>query len=267
MAADRLVDDLGRQLAPLPPEGRIVSLVPSITELIFDLGAGPRLIGITRYCTEPADRVGPIEKVGGTKNPDCARIAATAPDLVLVDHDENRREDFEALVAAGLAVFVANPRTVAEAATSIERIGALLGAGGIAADISAKIRAGLVADGRRDPLRVFCPIWRNPWMTFNASTFAADLIRQAGGENVCRSEQTYPEVELAKIAALRPEVVLLPDEPYVFRPSHVESLRPLAATPAWRNHRIHLVDGKALFWWGTRTAPALEMLRNLIAAA
>jgi ABC-type hemin transport system substrate-binding protein len=265
VGADRFRDDLGRPLQPIPPAGRIVSLVPSITELIFDLGAGSRLIGITRYCTEPADRVGPIEKLGGTKNPDCARIIEIAPDLVVVDHDENRREDFEALVAAGLTVFVANPHTVAEAARSVERVGALLAAGGAAFDSAAEIRASLATDRSRAAVPVFCPIWRNPWMTFNRSTFAADLIRQAGGENVCQSSETYPEVELAEIAALQPEVVLLPDEPYVFRADHIESLRPLETTPAWRDRRIHLVDGKALFWWGTRTASAIEMVRKLLA--
>jgi ABC-type hemin transport system substrate-binding protein len=256
-----VADDTGRAV-PVRAGGSIVSLVPSITELVCDLGAGARLVGVTRYCTEPAARVAAIEQLGGTKNPDCDRIAALRPALVFVERDENRREDFERLQAAGLAVFVAHPRTVRGVASLVRRIGACLGRGAAADELAARIEAEVAAPPAAPRRRVFCPIWRNPWMTFNQTTYAADLIRQAGGDNVCNAAETYPQITLAEIAALAPEVVLLPDEPYVFAKRHLTALGELADTPAMRAGRVHLVDGKAMFWYGARTPAALRMLRG-----
>lgn len=256
-----VLDDNGT-VVPVAAAGSIVSLVPSLTELLFDLGAGDRLVGVTRYCTEPAADVAAIEKVGGTKNPDCARIAALHPALVLVERDENRREDYDRLRAAGLSVFVAHPRTVRGVADLVRRIGACLGRETAAAALAARIEGGLARRPEEaTATRVFCPIWRNPWMTFNATTYAADLIRQAGGENVCTAAETYPQVTLCDIAARQPEVILLPDEPYVFTSRHLAELDDLRDTPAARTGRIHLVDGKAMFWYGARTPAALHMLR------
>lgn len=260
-------DDTGRPIEALPAGARLVSLVPSITELLCDLGAADQLAGVSRYCTHPPDVVAAIEKVGGTKNPDCARIAALRPDMVFLDRDENRSEDFAALTEAGLDVFVAHPRTADAVARTVGAIGGVVGrserAAAIAAEIGAATERG--APAGRTPLRVFCPIWRNPWMSFGDGIYAADLLRQAGGATVCADDEAYPKVSLAEIAARQPEVILLPDEPYVFRAEHIESMRELRDTPAWRSGRIHLVDGKMLFWYGARTAPALRTLRELLA--
>ncbi len=261
-------DDLGRQVGVLEASARIVSLVPSITELVCELGAGSSLVGATRYCTEPVDAVRGLERVGGTKDPDCDRIIALRPDIVYCDRDENRQEDFERLESAGIRVFVAAPSTVEASATSIRRIGASLGRSEEGAQLADKMLGALpTADAealRR--VRVFCPIWRNPWMCFNQSVFAADLIRQSGGESVCDSEEPYPHVDLAEVLRADPEVILLPDEPYVFRPAHIESLRELATSSAWRTGRIHVVDGKAMFWYGSRTVASLRLLRALFGA-
>lgn len=266
MAAPNDVRDDTGDAVPPSAGGPLVSLVPSITELICDLGAGDRLVGVTRFCTEPPARIAAVEKVGGTKDPDCARIAALRPALVFVERDENRREDFEALRAAGLNVFVAHPSSVLGVASLVRRIGASIdcAASGdaLAASISESIAGGAA---NNEAVRVFCPIWRNPWMTFNDTTYAADLIRQAGGANVCAAPETYPRVTLAEIARLDPQVVLLPDEPYVFAERHLSMLGELAATAAARDRRIHLVDGKAMFWYGRRTPAALAMLRGLFA--
>ncbi len=261
-------DDLGRQVGVLAPSARIVSLVPSITELVCQFGAGSSLVGVTRYCTEPADTVHGLERVGGTKDPDCDRIVALRPDIVYCDRDENRHEDFEHLESAGIRVFVAAPSTVPAAATSIRRIGASLGRTDDAGQLADTILASLAVaeDEAQRRVRVFCPIWRNPWMGFNQSVFAADLIRQAGGESVCTSAESYPRVDLAEVAQTDPDVILLPDEPYVFRPAHIASLRELATCPAWRNGRVHIVDGKALFWYGSRTVASMRVLRALFDA-
>lgn len=261
-----IADDTGQLVAPLAPGARLVSLVPSLTELLCEIGAAEQLVGVSRFCTHPPPVVERIEKVGGTKDPDCDRIAALAPGLVFVDRDENRREDFDRLTAAGLQVFVVHPRRVHRVARTVESIGHVVGRGAAAAEIAAAIDRQLDIERPLDgaPRRVFCPIWRNPWMSIGADTYAADLLRQSGGATVCRSDEPYPKVSLAAVAAQMPEVVLLPDEPYVFRARHIETMSELRDTPAWRDGRIHLIDGKAMFWYGPRTAAALRMLRSLL---
>jgi ABC-type Fe3+-hydroxamate transport system substrate-binding protein len=258
-------DDLGRALELAARPQRVVSLVPSLTELVCALGAAGRLVGVTRYCCEPADVVADLPKVGGTKNPNVDAIAALAPDLVLVNAEENRSEDFQALTAAGLPVFVSFPHTVAEAERSIERVGEILGARDDAAAMVAAIAAAR-ADAPVPQTRVFCPIWRKPWMSFNRETYADDLLRHCGGNNVCAGQaERYPVIELHAIAQADPEAILLPDEPYPFDARHRDSLADLAQTSAWRRGRIHFVDGKALSWYGPRTASALRLFRELLA--
>jgi ABC-type Fe3+-hydroxamate transport system substrate-binding protein len=259
-----LLDDLQRSVTLQAPPRRIVSLVPSVTELVCGLGQATSLIGCTRYCTEPSDVVRGLVRVGGTKSPDLDRIAGLAPDLVLVNAEENRREDFQQLIDRGLTVWVSFPRTVAEAGQSVRRLGAALdaapAAGRMADDIDAAVGPAMSAR------RVFCPIWRKPWMSFNSDTYAHDLVQCAGGLNVCAAANArYPIVDLDEIAKLDPEVVLLPDEPYPFAEKHRSHLLALAGTAAMRDERIHFIDGKALFWYGPRTAAGLRTIAALCA--
>jgi ABC-type Fe3+-hydroxamate transport system substrate-binding protein len=261
------IDDGGVALRLARPPERIVSLVPSLTELVCALGCAPRLIAVTRYCTDPPEIVAGLVKVGGTKNPDCDAILALAPDLILVNAEENRRADYDRLAAAGVPLFNSFPKSVLAAALSIRRLGNVLGRAEEADDLASRIEAERAAALERISrrTRVFCPIWRNPWMTFNRDTFAHDLLWCAGADNVAAdAADRYPRVELSDIAARRPEVVLLPDEPYRFAERHVATLGELSETPAWRDQRIHLVDGKAVSWYGPRTPAALADLSRLL---
>jgi ABC-type Fe3+-hydroxamate transport system substrate-binding protein len=267
-----MIDDRGRTVhLPARPR-RIVSLVPSLTELLFAVGAGEALVGVTRYCIEPPDRVASLPKVGGTKNPDLVAIHALTPDLVIVNGEENRYEDFAALDAAGLTVFVTEPKTVADAVALIARLAAAVGAAEAGRRLAASQAAGVaavVADTVGcSRVAYFCPIWKRPWMTFNADTYAHDVLRVAGGANVAAGRpERYPEVTLVEVAAAAPAVVLLPDEPYRFGNRDVASLDALADTPALRDGRVHLVDGKALSWYGPRIAAGVAMFARLFAAA
>ena len=260
------LDDFGRPIALAAPPYRIVSLVPSLTELVCVLGRADHLVGVTRYCTEPSAVVARLPRLGGTKDPDVLAVVDLAPDLVLVNAEETRREDFQALTDASLNVLVSFPRTLAEAERSIERLGEVLGAGGAARTMAAEIAAARA----QPPLtrrRVFCPIWRKPWMSFNHDTYADAVLHCCGGDNVCagRSER-YPLIELHAIAQADPEVIVLPDEPYPFSERHRDTLGDLSGTRALRHGRVHFVDGKALSWYGHRTAPALRFFRDLLAA-
>jgi ABC-type Fe3+-hydroxamate transport system substrate-binding protein len=264
----RWTDDLGRTLALPAVPRRIVSLVPSLTETLFALGAGSRVVAVTRYCVEPARDVAALPKVGGTKNPDVAAIHALTPDLVLVNAEENRREDVEALAGRGLACFVTEPKTIDDGIRLIARLGDVAGCGdagrALAADQERRVRTTLASVAGRKSTRYFCPIWRKPWMAFNADTYVHDLLRAAGGANVCGDAPVrYPTVTLDAVAAAAPEVVLLPDEPYRFTEDHLAALESLALP----RERVHFVDGKAITWYGPRLADGLASMAAIFAAA
>jgi len=256
-------------MRPASPPRRIVSLVPSLTEALFALGLGPRVVGVTDWCIHPADGVAGLPKLGGTKNPDLPAILALAPDLVIANREENRRRDVERLEAAGIAVWVTYPRTVREGAQLLRELAGLGAEGAAVRDVVEPVEAAIAEAERRPParrLRVFCPIWRDPWMSIGADTYADDLLRLCGGENVFagRDERRYPRVTLAEVEAAAPEVVLLPDEPYRFAEADVAELSRLDL-PAARDGRIHLIDGTWVSWYGPRIARAVGALRALLA--
>lgn len=239
---------------------RIVSLVPSLTELLASWGLIDRLAGRTRYCEEPRELVSRVETVGGTKNPDISRILELRPDLVVVNREENRREDYEDLIAAGLAVHVTHPRTVAEAADMFVALGAAVGASEEAEALATRSRAALAAAEAARPARAvptFCPIWRNPWMTFCDRTYIGDMLTVAGLANVFGGDDArdFFEVDLAEAKRRTPTLVLLPDEPYVFEEKHVKELEDFGFSG-----RFELVSGKDLSWYGPRMPEAVTRL-------
>jgi ABC-type Fe3+-hydroxamate transport system substrate-binding protein len=250
---------------------RIVSLVPSITEILFALGLDDRIVGVTVFCTEPRERVARTAKVGREKDPDLARIRALAPDLVVVNMEENRRDVVETLRGEGVTVWVTFPRTVAEGIGMVRELGALTGTEARAAELAGPLEAAyarvLARGAARPRVRVFCPIWRGPYMTINRDTYVHDMLWTCGGDNVFADSPTrYPTVTLEDVAAEAPDVILLPDEPYRFRAAHRADFAPLTAIPAVRAGRVHLVDGKLLTWYGPRIAEALERLPALLSA-
>jgi ABC-type Fe3+-hydroxamate transport system substrate-binding protein len=224
---------------------RIVSLVPSSTETLIALGAD--VVACTRFCEQPE-----LVHVGGTKNPDLAAIVALAPDLVVMDREENRIEDHDALVAAGLRVFASDVRTVTGAVAVVGELAALTGA----SPDQFEHRPASVGDRRS----AFVPIWRRPWMSIGADTYGASLLDLLGIDLVTAdSSVPYPTVELDEIAALRPDLVLVPSEPYVFTDDYVTELRSQLPSA-----EIIRVDGQDLFWWGVRTPDAIERLSAVL---
>jgi ABC-type hemin transport system substrate-binding protein len=226
---------------------RIVSLVPSATETLLDLGAD--VVACTRFCEQPD-----LPHVGGTKNPDVAAIVALVPDLVVVDEEENRREDADALAAAGLELVVTAVRSVTGALAAVAELARRAGCPVPDLAVPAPVAV------RR---RAFVPIWRRPWMTINADTYGASVLRAVGVELVTAElPDRYATIELPTVAASRPDVVLVPSEPYSFSAAHLDELGiAFPGTP------IERIDGQDLFWWGTRTPGALERLRPAAAAS
>jgi ABC-type Fe3+-hydroxamate transport system substrate-binding protein len=263
------VDALGRTLEIKSPPGHIVSLVPSLTEALFAFGVGESVVGVTDFCVEPKEAVAAKTKVGGTKALDVERLLSLEPDLVVASAEENRKEDIQALVRAGVPVFVTLPNSVAEAIDLLERLAEMTGAGSNGARVVDGARGALAeAEAKveeREAVRTFCAIWRNPWMTVGPGTYVHDFLRVCGGSNVFEwRHERYPRVQLSEVAERNPEVVLLPDEPYRFGVQHVPEVAAYREVSAVRNNRIYVVDGKHLCWYGPRIAEGLKYVSGLI---
>ena len=278
------------------PPRRVVSLVPSMTESLFDLGAGDSLVGVTDYCLLPAGSES-IPRLGGTKSPRVEDVLRLAPELVLANQEENTPETVRRLEAGGAKVWVTFPRTVDDALAILwvlVRLFQRQTAAPKVKTIEVTLEWTSRAAATRVPARVFCPIWkgereggRDWWMTFNARTYAHDVLARCGGANVFAQRERryplaaelgeaaaqdpegkdvrYPRVTAEEILAADPEVILLPSEPFAFAEADREQVRrALAPSAAVRDGRVHLVDGSLITWHGTRLARALVELPPLL---
>jgi ABC-type Fe3+-hydroxamate transport system substrate-binding protein len=247
---------------------RVVSLVPSVTETLLAWGVTP--VAVTRFCEAPG-----VPTVGGTKNPDVGAIVALSPDVVVMDTEENRAEDFEALRASGMVVHATSVRALADVAPTLAGLVIAVGHRGApvtkikvaAAPAASAARAGPTgpapapeaagATAAPQP-RAWVPIWRRPWMSIGGGTYGSSLLAAAGIVNVCQEfADPYPTMELGDVGHLHPDVILAPSEPYPFAERHRSQLEAVAP--------VLFVDGQDLFWWGSRTPAALNRLRELAA--
>jgi ABC-type Fe3+-hydroxamate transport system substrate-binding protein len=244
---------------------RVISLCPSLTETVFCLGRGHLLVGRTKFCVQPEGAVNAVERVGGTKNPKLERIVALAPDLVLMNEEENRREDAEALAAHGVAVLSTFARDVAGAAATVVEIGAAIGAAAAGQSLAAAITqraAAVAARARARPPRGFLYlIWQKPWMAVAPGTYIDGLLQLAGGVNVISDPATrYPEVDQALLA--QAELILLSSEPFPFAAKHRAEMIEQTQLP---EQRFRLVDGQLLSWHGARTLQGLLYAEQALA--
>ena len=245
---------------------RIVSLCPSLTELVADLGRADDLVGRTKFCVHPPALAERVPSVGGTKNPRIERIVALRPDLVLVNEEENRREDAEALRAAGVPLHVSFPRDAAETADMVRDIARAIErpAEGerIAAEIERRVERVRRAAMGRPPVRWAYLIWRDPYMTVNADTFVHAMLALPGGVNVFADEPTrYPAIDAVRLRAAEPDLVLLSSEPFPFRERHADEL---AERSGVERARIRLVDGELLSWHGSRTPAGVDYAERVL---
>ena len=261
MATDQ--DDLGTQVAVPATVGRVVSLVPSLTESVA-VSAPGLLVGATDWCSHPAGLA--VARVGGTKNPDVSGVVALRPDVVLANEEENRLPDIAALRAAGVAVWVTSPRTVPEALLSLRRM--LVGACRVAPpawlDEAAAVWAPAYQGVRR---RAVVPIWRRPWMALGHDTFAGDVLQRLGVDNVLAGApdaegrvpptgERYPRIDPARLP--EHDLVVLPDEPYSFGPDD--------GPEAFAGTDVALVSGRHLTWYGPSLVHARAVLNGQLAS-
>lgn len=222
---------------------RVVSLVPSTTETLRAWGHDP--IACTRFCEQPD-----LPHVGGTKDPDVRAIVELAPDLVVMDEEENRHEDALALEVEGIDLLITAVRSVTDVGPTLERLAAAVGA-----TPSLETQRTALAAGAQ--LTAFVPIWRRPWMTINGDTYGSSLLASMGVANIYgHAAARYPTVDLEEVKQRRPDVVLAPSEPYPFAERHRPDLAPVAP--------VVFVDGRDLFWWGVRTVAATERLAGVL---
>ncbi|MCY2961925.1 MAG: helical backbone metal receptor [Planctomycetota bacterium] len=248
---------------------RIVSLCPSLTELVFALGRGDDLVGVTEWCVHPSEGVARIEKIGGTKTPDVGRIVELAPDLVLMNEEENRREDAESLRRAGIACHVSMPRDAAETAAMVRSIAAAIdrpeSGAAIAGDIERRIVDAKLKASGKPRVRFAYLIWRKPYMAVNGDTYASALLELAGAENVFASRTVrYPEITPEELAAAAPDVVLLCTEPFPFQERHADELAQLTGLA---RHRFEIADGEYLSWHGSRTPAGIDYALSRVEGA
>ncbi|MGA2969636.1 MAG: helical backbone metal receptor [Acidimicrobiales bacterium] len=221
---------------------RIISLVPSVTETLSAWDRTP--IACTRFCERPD-----LPHVGGTKNPDLKKIIELSPDLVVLDAEENRLEDHDELVDNNIAVHVLHVLSLDDVDPSMSLLADRVGASWTS------LARPPVPPPR---IRAFIPIWRRPWMALGTPTYGSSLLLNIGIVNIYENEGSYPAVDLDDVKRREPDAVLAPSEPYPFSKRHLVELAKIAPTT--------LVDGKDLFWWGSRTSQALARLTTALRA-
>jgi ABC-type Fe3+-hydroxamate transport system substrate-binding protein len=251
-----VADDLGLPVSVPVSVGRVVSLVPSLTETLAACAPG-LLVGATKWCTHPVDLA--VRRVGGTKNPDIDAIVALRPDVVLANEEENREPDLDALRSSGLAVWVTRVRDLPEALTALRRMITLACRQPRPAWLDAAELA-----WRQPPavssMAAVVPIWRRPWMVLGRDTFAGDLLTRLGVQNVYAGHaDRYPRVDLGELLGAGADLVVLPDEPYRFTASD--------GPEAFPGSRTALVSGRHLAWYGPSLTEAPAVLRRQLGAA
>ena len=230
---------------------RVVSLVPSVTETLFELGAGDAVVGITDFCIFPPELA--LPRLGGTKNPRVDEIRALAPDLVHMNLEENLRRHGEAIEAFA-PLFVSEPKSVGDVIALISQLGEIHDCRGRATELVDSLRAQL-ARMPREPFSFACPIWKDPWMWCGGDTYVSHLVESAGGHNLLGDRTRYPQLSLDEVLAMKPDVVFLPDEPYVFTDGDARAIGRCAIGP---------FPGHLFTWHGSRTLLGLQFLEEAL---
>lgn len=242
-------------LVPRPPQ-RIISLVPSITELLFALGLQEEVVGITRYCVHPPAALNSKTVIGGTKKFDFETIERLTPDLIIGNKEENYKEGID-LLSQRIPVWMSDVNDLNDALKLITDIGQLTNRHEQGIRLQRSIRDAFLALQKQSPRPVLYLIWRDPWMGVGPDTFIDSMIAEIGWRNVLH-EPRYPELTVAEIQRLSPEVVLLPSEPFPFKDRDADYLRQVLPAA-----RIINVDGEMFSWYGSRLEKAPAYFNSL----
>lgn len=250
-------DQMGRLISiPHPPQ-RIISLVPSQTELLFDLGLDTEIIGITKFCIHPREKFKRSTKIGGTKMLDLAKIRELKPDLIIGNKEENDRAQIEELMKE-FPVWMSDIKVLPEAIDMIRQIGELTGrsekANIIADDINEQF---LNLNKKHKPARTAYFIWKDPYMLAGKQTFIDDILSRGGFDNAIYDDR-YPEISVDQLKNLNPECIFLSSEPYPFKDEHVKEIQNICPDAL-----VSIVDGEMFSWYGSRLLLSPAYLRSL----
>ncbi|TVR17719.1 MAG: hypothetical protein EA391_03995 [Balneolaceae bacterium] len=232
----------------------IVSLVPSLTELLFDLGLGHRVVGRTRFCIHPKDAVEKVPIVGGTKNPKTEAIRECNPDLIIANKEENRKDDIEQL-EENFRVMLTEISTIEEALFAIHDIGWTCGVQEVAGDLISQIQTVMKGVPDEPPMTAAYFIWRDPWMSVGNDTYIHSVMEYWNFKNVYADEVRYPKTTLYELSLKKPEIILLSSEPYPFKEKHIKEV-----SEACPGSNVVLVNGEWFSWYGSRMIHAFKNL-------
>lgn len=250
-------DQLGNKISvPFPPK-RIISLVPSQTELLFDLGLDKEIVGITKFCVHPDNWLEKKQIVGGTKNFWFDVIDRLSPDLILGNKEENYQEGVTQLQAK-YPVWMSDIVTFDDALEMIRTIGKVTGKGTEGISLVSKIKTAFNLSVVAQNQRTLYLIWRNPWMGIGKHTFIHAMLQKAGFINVLESKDRYPELIDKDIRELNPDVIMLSSEPFPFTEEHMTEVKSIVP-----NAIVRLVDGEMFSWYGSRLMKAPDYFNSL----
>lgn len=239
---------------------RIISLVPSQTELLFQLGLDARVSGITKFCVHPETWFRSKTRIGGTKTVKTDLIAQLQPDLILANKEENKKDQVEILQQL-YPVWISNVHDLDSALDMIAGVGEITGTAEKASEIIARVRAGFSElETRNAKLKTAYLIWRNPYMTIGNDTFIHDMLNRCGLENIFTHQTRYPETTIEELRKKNCELLLLPSEPYPFKENHIAELQEQLP-----NTKILLCDGEMFSWYGSRLLESPTYFKQLLA--
>jgi ABC-type Fe3+-hydroxamate transport system substrate-binding protein len=255
------VDQMGREIAINYPPKRIISIVPSQTELLFDLGLDAEVIGITKFCIHPIAKFAERTKVGGTKKLNIELIRQLQPDLIIGNKEENTQIEIE-LLAQEFPVWMSDISNLEGAMSAITQIGELVDKQPEAAYLNHLIYAGFtdlqsLALTKNINQSVVYLIWKDPYMCAGSQTYIDDILRKIGLQNVVKKSR-YPEIILSELLTLNPNLIFLSSEPYPFKQKHIDEIQSVLPSA-----KIMLVDGEMFSWYGSRLVKAVNYLFHL----
>ena len=252
------VDQTGRTISLDKTPSRIISLVPSQTELLYDLGLDEEVIGITKFCVHPEEWFRSKKRVGGTKQMKPDIIQQLGPDLIIANKEENLKEQIEELEKQ-YPVWISDISNLDDALEMIEQIGLIVNKAQPANEMVFQIKKSFAGLPTPDtPLRTCYLIWQNPYMTAGGDTFIHSMMTSAGFENVFANKNRYPEITIAELQTVNCQLLLLSSEPFPFKEKHIDEIRTMGF-----KGQILLVDGEMFSWYGSRMLLAAEYFKKL----
>lgn len=249
-------DQLNREIDVKSYPNNIISTVPSQTELLLDLNLN--VIGRTKYCIHPSNKIKDIPKIGGTKNLNIQKIIALKPDIIIANKEENTQEQIEELIKY-FPVFISDITNLESAMDMIYSVGLLTNKAEESELIINQIKHSFNLLNRISGKKVCYLIWKNPYMSIGADTFIHDMIQKMGLENICINETRYPQISIDFIQSNKPDYIFLSSEPYPFKQKDIDDLQSFSP-----DSKIILVDGEMFSWYGSRLLKSVEYFNSII---